>query len=714
MDFLFRDLLPRTDGMGATWVAAILLACWSTPGARSGMVFHVPESLEAETVRQLATQLDERLDRARKQGQEERFVLILDFNPGGRPTRLTNLDACLALTRMLQGIDRARVLTVGWLEGDLTGHAVLPALACEDLLMGAKAMIGPAHEGAEELDPIYKAAYEDAARRQGRSAIVARKLVDSRTSVRRDPDARAGADRFRDGNAFANGEVVVESGSPGRFDRARALELGLCASDAPGQLNQILQRYTLSRDALATFARAEAPVVQINLRGEIGGAMREKITRDIRRALALKPEMIVLNLECHGGLPQDALAVGEAARSAIHLAGPDAPRIVAYLTPLARGGALLLALACDAMVFDKEAKAGFEDAPGGAPEIERSLTKILADRQWTDAGNAGALATALARKESSLLAVRAKDGPLRMANPPLPADFREEKKLKPSGEWLALTGTIASSPPMELSGPPVPSLREWYEAKGIGPMRVVVYEGSALDELALFLSHRGTTVFLVMIGLASLMVEFMKPGLAFPGVVAAVCFVLVFWAGSRVSGQIDWLAILLFILGVLLLLLEILVIPGFGIVGLSGVVLMISAVGLVVFGHWPRSPGEWLAYGHAVVPFGWSLAGAIALVALFFRFLPGIPVFNHLLLHPNRPAEQETSGTAIYEGDRLMALLGRVGRTTTDLRPAGIARINDSLVDVVSDGTYIESGSWVVVSQVEGNRVVVHRTGEPA
>ncbi len=700
--------------MGVTWVAAIFLACWSTPAARSGMVFHLPESLEAETVRQLASQVEEHVNRSRKQGKEDRFLLVLDFNPGGRPMRLTNLDACLALTRLLQGLDRAKVLTVGWVEGDLTGHGVLPALACEDLLMSAKATLGPAHEAAEELDPIYKAAYEDAARRQGRSAVVARKLVDGRTSIRRDPDARAGADRFRDGNAFANGEMVVEAGAPGRFDRARALELGLCAGDSPGNLDQLLLRYKLAKDSLAVFARAEGPVVQINLRGEISGAMREKIVRDIRRALALRPEMILLNLECHGGLPQDALATGEAARSAVQLAGPDAPRMIAYLTPQARGGALLLALSCDAMAFDKDAKVGFEDAPGSASAVEESIAKIMTDRQWKDSANAGALATALARKESALLAVRAGDGQLRMAIPPLPAGMREEQKLKSPGEWLILTGAMASSPPMELCGPPVPGLRDWYEARGIASSRVVVYEGSALDELALFLSHRGTTVFLVMIGLASLMVEFMKPGLAFPGVVAAVCFVMVFWAGSRVSGQIDWLAILLFILGVILLLLEIIVIPGFGIVGLSGVVLMLCSVGLVAFGHWPRSAGEWLAYGHAVAPMGWSLAGAIGLVALFFRFLPGIPVFNHLLLHPDRPAEQETSGTAIYEGDRLLALLGMVGRTTTDLRPAGIARINESLVDVVSDGTYIESGSWIVVSQVEGNRVVVHRTETPS
>jgi membrane-bound serine protease (ClpP class) len=53
-----------------------------------------------------------------------------------------------------------------------------------------------------------------------------------------------------------------------------------------------------------------------------------------------------------------------------------------------------------------------------------------------------------------------------------------------------------------------------------------------------------------------------------------------------------------------------------------------------------------------------------------------------------------------------------VGQTTADLRPAGTARFDDELIDVVSDGTYIKSGSWVVVSEVEGNRVVVHQTEE--
>jgi len=53
--------------------------------------------------------------------------------------------------------------------------------------------------------------------------------------------------------------------------------------------------------------------------------------------------------------------------------------------------------------------------------------------------------------------------------------------------------------------------------------------------------------------------------------------------------------------------------------------------------------------------------------------------------------------------------LGRVGQTTSALRPAGIAEIDGERVDVVSDGEMIEAGTTIVVSRVDGNRIVVRR-----
>src|SRR5205807_527927 len=89
-----------------------------------------------------------------------------------------------------------------------------------------------------------------------------------------------------------------------------------------------------------------------------------------------------------------------------------------------------------------------------------------------------------------------------------------------------------------------------------------------LYKLAAFLQQPAVSVFLIMIGIACLILELKMPGVGLPGVIAAVCFVLYFWAQShQLSGQIIMLAVLLFILGLLLIGLEIFLLPGFGVPG---------------------------------------------------------------------------------------------------------------------------------------------------
>ena len=78
----------------------------------------------------------------------------------------------------------------------------------------------------------------------------------------------------------------------------------------------------------------------------------------------------------------------------------------------------------------------------------------------------------------------------------------------------------------------------------------------------------------------------------YPGF-AAICFVLFFWAHSGFN-TIGILAMLLFALGVLLVLLEVFVLPGFGVPGVTGILLMLGSIGIVAYGHWPHSSSEWI------------------------------------------------------------------------------------------------------------------------
>jgi membrane-bound ClpP family serine protease len=212
---------------------------------------------------------------------------------------------------------------------------------------------------------------------------------------------------------------------------------------------------------------------------------------------------------------------------------------------------------------------------------------------------------------------------------------------------------------------------------------------------------------LVMLGITCLILELKMPGASLPGIISAICFLLFFWSHSQVSGQIVWLAFLLFVLGLLLIGLEIFVIPGFGVTGISGILLVLGSIGLVAYGHWPRSNEEWVGYGHALGPFTISILGAIVMAFVLARYLPHIPYINRLILKPRDEIGEVGDELADSIHPEMAALLGAIGVAATPLRPAGKVQFGDAFVDVVAEGSYVVPGTRVQVVEIEGNRIVV-------
>ncbi|WP_428264788.1 NfeD family protein [Haliangium sp.] len=142
----------------------------------------------------------------------------------------------------------------------------------------------------------------------------------------------------------------------------------------------------------------------------------------------------------------------------------------------------------------------------------------------------------------------------------------------------------------------------------------------------------------------------------------------------------------LMVVGLSLIALEVLVIPGFGVLGVLGIAAGIAAGYLAVTRLEPTHAGLAIT------------AGVVAAAALFW-YLPRTRTVRSMVL------QTQTLGTA---GDpALKALMGREGVTTTPLRPAGAVEIDGEAVDVVSDGQYVEPGTRVRVIEVSGSRVLV-------
>jgi membrane-bound ClpP family serine protease len=284
------------------------------------------------------------------------------------------------------------------------------------------------------------------------------------------------------------------------------------------------------------------------------------------------------------------------------------------------------------------------------------------------------------------------------------ANWSEDGTIKARGQSLKLTATRAAELGL------VRYLIDSTDARDVainlyGCRDIKDVEPSLLDRFAEFLRIPVVTVLLVVIGFTGLILELKVPGLTVPGIISALCFILVFWSQSRFSGQTFVLALLLFLMGLVLIGLEIFVLPGFGACGVFGILCMLAGLGLVTLDRVPETAADWGNLGVKVSQYLIASLGAFILSFLIARFVPKMPYANRMVL--NAPTEGSQAGSVLPGALEAAELLGAIGTTNTTLRPAGVVRIGDKFVDVVSDGGFIPAGTRVQVIQVEGTRIVV-------
>jgi membrane-bound ClpP family serine protease len=279
--------------------------------------------------------------------------------------------------------------------------------------------------------------------------------------------------------------------------------------------------------------------------------------------------------------------------------------------------------------------------------------------------------------------------------------------VKPRGQLLTLTASEAERLGLARIIVDTRDISQVYTRYGLEPTQVKDARPAWLDRFAEFIKRDSVTVILVIVAFMGLILELKVPGTTVPGVISALCFILVFWAHTQFSGQIAVLAGLLFLLGLCLTLLEVFVFPGFGAAGIFGILLMLGSLALVTVSEIPQSTEAWLEFGGKVAMYFFGMGAGMMLALIVAKYLPQIPGANRLVLVPPTELEEPDTEPVLPGMAEAAALLGAVGTTMTVLRPAGTVRFGDNYVDVVSEGSYIPAGARVQVIEVEGNRIVV-------
>ncbi|MDD5184048.1 MAG: NfeD family protein [Paludibacter sp.] len=234
--------------------------------------------------------------------------------------------------------------------------------------------------------------------------------------------------------------------------------------------------------------------------------------------------------------------------------------------------------------------------------------------------------------------------------------------------------------------------------------KIIAYEPSVWDNLKGYLMNGVFQSFLIMFIIGGIYFELQTPGIGFP-LGLAITAALLYFAPLYIDGLAANWEILMFIIGLVLLGLELFVIPGFGIAGISGIILImagliLSLVNNVVFDFEKVQSG---AVGEALLTVTAGMGLAFGMIIYLSNKIGTKGIFRKMALNTTMETKEGYIGVSMTE----LKLVGKTGIAATVLRPSGKVSINGVSYDAVSDQSFIEKGTAVRVIRYETGQIYV-------
>lgn len=695
---------------------------------------------------------DRLVAQSRRELNPDRPTLVLKISPGSGAENSgagSQFERASALATFVGRM--SDVKTIAWIPQTIRGHGVLVALACEEIVMAPDAEIGEA--GVDETGVVPDSTvqkYREIASDVGvhLDDALAVGMVDASAEVVQLQSEegvrfllREEVPAYKDEHEVLEEQTLVTAGSLARFTGREGRELGFVKYVAADQaaLAALLKAPMESLEEDESLLSDWQPVV-VDVSEPITQRVQERIATLIGQQLERNVNWICLRINSPGGqlTPSTQLA------SMLAELDPQAVRTVAYVSVEARGGAALAALACDQLVMHPDAKIGVplnveameQSGPKPPPEGPEDLRRLpprqppgaIADDQEqiepaileaeltsvrslaTQTDRTGSLYQAVIDPGLALFQYRNRaTGEQRLMSIAEAAeladadDWKRGAALQPNNEAFQLTGEQAQQ--LGVCWRTVDSFDELQRLYGIDQELPVVKPNWAL-ELVQALAAPEIAWFLLLLGFAGLYIELKTPGIGIGAFVAAVAFIMFFWS-NFLDGSATWFEVLMFVAGFLFLLVEVFVLPGFGIFGLGGGVLIIFSLILASQRFFiPRTEAQLDELRRSITAVAAAGLGMMALAWATRRYLPQAPLLGRIMLEPPPPEERQLQSSREAVAD-YAHLVGATGVATTDLRPSGRARFGDEVVDVSADGELLERGARVTVVDAYANRVVV-------
>ena len=484
-----------------------------------------------------------------------------------------------------------------------------------------------------------------------------------------------------------------------------------------------------------TLPQEPKNVFIIPIREEIGEKTFQALQRKVARCKGKGADLVIFDMDTWGGGVIAALDITRMLKTEL-----EGIRTVCFVRTRAISAGAMIAVACNEIVMTPVGTLG-DCAPIALGEklegVEREKIETVLRTEFEESANRNgynpALAVSMVSFDEEVWLIRNKgDRELRYV---LRKDWKgrvdipegvSEVPSSPTARWELLEVvvhegkllTMHSQQAVNLGfaagivrtseGSPYSEILKRYNVR----TEPTVLSDSWSEKLVEFLRTPAVWGFLLFVALLCGYVEMHTPGFGVAGAVAIICFAILFGSGYLV-GLAQWWEIALFVLGLVLIAVEVFVTPGFGVLGIAGI--LCCFVGLVTTlvnnppGRMPipETDLDWRIFSNGVFAMGVGFVASVIAGAFLSKYFPRIPLANRIILPPLGP----DSTVSVEHGSQLARVqVGDVGVVEGMLRPVGKVRFGGELLDAVSEGEMIEAGSRVRILRREGNRLVVERT----
>ncbi len=436
----------------------------------------------------------------------------------------------------------------------------------------------------------------------------------------------------------------------------------------------------------------KAIVYKVDIKDEIGPSIWRLVKKSFDRATEGRADYILIHMNTYGGM----VVYADSLRSLIL----NYPKPVwVFIDNNAASAGALISIACDKIYMR-------EGANIGAATVVNQTGEAMPDK-YQSYMRSMIRATAQAHGKDTVV----ENGKtiVRWHRDPRIAEAMVDERIAVKG--VSDSGKILTFTPHEAMQHGycdgiAENVPEVIQKEGITNYELHEYRPTTMDKVIGFLISPIMQGLLIMVIIGGIYFDLQTPGVGFP-LAAAVTACLLYFAPLYLEGFANYVEIILFGVGLILLLLEIFVIPGFGVAGILGIVCIVASLALsgiddFTFEFLPDFVGAIIRSLFFVI--------SCSLISVFASIWLSRKLFGSRRLNFALHAEQKVEEGFVGVDMTVKEEVGKEGVAFTDLRPAGKVEINDDVYDAVSNtGAFIQKGTRVKVIKYQAGQVYVEK-----